>query len=46
MKSKKESKKICLREFIPRKVICSNNKHKNYNLKIIDDGIYLTLLNY
>src|SRR3989338_7197441 len=37
------NQKICLKEFIPTKVICKNSPEKSFDLNILDDGIYLML---
>lgn len=37
------NQKICLKEFLPDKVLCSKDASKSYDLNIIDDEIYLTL---
>ena len=43
MNSHIRNQKICLKEFIPKKVLNSNNNGKSYDLSVIDDEIYLTL---
>src|SRR3989344_1620853 len=35
------NQKICLKEFIPEKVICKNSLEKSFDLNVLDDGIYL-----
>ncbi|MBI2134791.1 LAGLIDADG family homing endonuclease [Candidatus Woesearchaeota archaeon] len=35
------NQKICLKEFIPDKVLCNDDVNKNYDLSVLDDGIYL-----
>ncbi len=37
------NQKICLKEFIPSKVICKNSPEKSFELNLLDDGIYLML---
>lgn len=39
----KRNQKICLKEFIPEKVLCGKDASKSYGLRIIDDEDYLTL---
>lgn len=43
MNSYKKNQKIWLKEFIPKRVLSSENNGKNYDLKIIEDDVYLTL---
>ena len=38
-----KNQKICLKEFVPDKVICKNSPEKSFDLRILDDGIYLML---
>ena len=35
------NQKICLREFIPEKVLCNDDASKSYDLDVVDDGIHL-----
>lgn len=35
--------KICMRDFIPERVICKNNPTKNFELNVMDDEIYINL---
>src|SRR3989338_1042179 len=37
------NQKICLKEFIPSKVICTNSPEKSFDLSVLDDGIHLML---
>ena len=43
MNSFKRNQKICLKEFIPEKVFWSRGTSKSYDLRLIEDEIYLTL---
>lgn len=35
------NQKICLKEFVPEKVLCNDDASKSYDLNVLDDGIYL-----
>lgn len=42
MNLNKRNQKICLRRFIPEKVVNSKNLNKSYELNILEDEVYLT----